>query len=119
MIALQIATKTLKEVVDITERLQLAIQQNGLNDGIMVLFLPHTAAALTTAEIKPGMDQALLTAFETVVPAQAMPVVIDPTLTLPVKHGQLMLGTEQRVVLVEFDGPKDREVSVSFMTSVI
>jgi len=119
MITLPIATKANEEVVDITERIQVALQQNVLTNGLLVLFLPHTTAALTTAELKPGMDQELLAAFRAIVPKQIMSVVIDPTLTIPVQDGRLMLGTEQRVVLVEFAGPQERKVSLSFVQSTI
>jgi secondary thiamine-phosphate synthase enzyme len=120
MIALPIVTKQTKEVVDLTDRLEVAIQQNVLNEGLLVLFLPHTTAALTTTEFKPGMDQELLTAMQAALnQSKLMAAMIDPTLIIPVKDGRLVLGADQRVVLVEFDGPKDRQVSLSFVKSII
>ena len=131
MITLHIETKRPKEVVDVTERVQLAIQQHGLSNGVIILFLPHTTAALTTADLEPGGDQDLLEAFEVIIPKLAykrvrnleqaanyiMSAIIDPSLTLPVQEGRLKLGIRQRLVLIELNGPRDREVTLTFLTS--
>jgi secondary thiamine-phosphate synthase enzyme len=95
------------------------------------LFLPHTTAALTTADLEPGGDQDLLEAFEVIVPKLSykrvrnpdqasnyiMSAIIDPSITIPVQEGRLKLGIRQRLVLIELNGPRDREVTLTFLAS--
>lgn len=98
----------------------------GKDAHICNLFLTHTTAALTTADLDPGTDLDMLDAFEAIVPKlkyrhphdpshvsdHILSSVIGTSLTIPVKEGKLVLGTWQRVVLVEFDGPKQRELII-------
>lgn len=60
-----IKTKKKKEVVDITEKVQEAVD---IQEGICHLFLMHTTAALTTADLDPGTDQDYLDAIEAIAP---------------------------------------------------
>ena len=91
----------------------------------------HTTAALTTADLDPGTDLDMLDAFEAMmpklryrhphnpehVPDHILSSLIGTGLTLPVESGSLVLGTWQRVVLVELDGPRQRELRVQFLKS--
>ncbi|MBI2641811.1 YjbQ family protein [Candidatus Roizmanbacteria bacterium] len=128
MDSLSIQTKKRKEIVDITNNIQAIVKKKDLNNGVVQLFLTHTTAALTTADLDPGTDLDMLDAFEEMipklnyrhphdpshVPSHILSSLIGTSLTLLVKDGELVLGTWQRVVLVELDGPKDRIVIVSF-----
>lgn len=44
--------------------------------------------------------------------------VIGPSTTVPVQHGRLLLGTWQAIMLVEFDGPRERHVMVTLQPSL-
>lgn len=124
-----IKTKKNKEVIDITDLVEAEIQKGGAKDGLVHLFLTHTTAALTTADLDPGTDMDILDAFEAMIPKlkyrhphnpshvpdHILSSLIGTSLTLPVEDGQLVLGTWQRVVLIEFDGPKERTIIVSFI----
>lgn len=95
----------------------------------MNLFLTHTTAALTTADLDPGTDQDYLTAFEEMIPQldykhphdpahmpdHILSTLIGASLTIPVENGQLVLGTWQKVVLIEFDGPRERQIVINFI----
>lgn len=95
----------------------------------MHLFLLHTTAALTTADLDPGTDLDMLDAFEEMVPKlkyrhphdpehvpdHILSAMIGTSLLVPVENGELVLGTWQRVVLMEFDGPRERQVHMSFV----
>lgn len=122
---LKIHTKKKKEVLDITEKVKGALAADDARDGLLHLFLLHTTAALTIADLDPGgTDQDYLDAFERIVPKLAyrhphnpehMPdhvlsALLGISLTVPVKGGQLLLGSWQRIVLVEFDGPRERRI---------
>jgi secondary thiamine-phosphate synthase enzyme len=125
-----IKTKSKKEIIDITEKINSELRKLNATSGLCFIFLKHTTAALTTADLDPGgTDLDYLEAFEKIVPKlkyrhphnpthmpdHILSSLIGTSLFLPVKNGLLELGTWQRVVLVEFDGPKIREVFLSFI----
>lgn len=125
---LVVHTRRKRDIVDITDHVQDIVSQAGGADGIAAVFVTHTTAAVTTADLDPGgTDQDYLDAFEQMVPHLSyrhphnpshMPdhilaTLIGPSLTVPVRDGELVLGTWQRIVLVELDGPRDRRVVVS------
>lgn len=124
---LTVRTKKEKEVIDITDEINDLLKKYA-EVKLVNLFLTHTTAILTTADLDPGTDLDMLDAFEKLIPKlnfrhphnpshapdHIMSSLIGTSLTLPVKNGQLILGTWQRVVLIEFNGPKDRRVIISF-----
>jgi len=123
---LRIPTGKKREVVDITDRLQKILTPSKTSGVCHVLVL-HTTAALTTADLDPGTDLDLLDAFEAIVPKlhyrhphnpahvpdHILSALIGTSISLPFEDGQLLLGTWQRVVLIELDGPREREIVVS------
>lgn len=123
---LTIATHGKREIVDITVQIE---SQLPAATGICCLNLLHTTAALTTADLDPGTDLDMLDAFEAMmpklhyrhphnpehVPDHILSSLIGTALTLPVETGSLVLGTWQRVVLVELDGPRRRELTLQFL----
>ena len=96
---------------------------------ICQLSVLHTTAALTTADLDPGTDLDMLDAFEHLIPKlpyrhphnpehtpdHILSTLIGPSLALMVDRGLLLLGTWQRVVLVELDGPRERELVMAFV----
>lgn len=124
---LTVKTGGKRQVVDITEAVQSALGKAG--DGVCVLNLLHTTAALTTADLDPGTDLDMLDAFEAMVPRlryrhphnpahvpdHILSALVGTSLSLPVEGGRLVLGTWQRVVLIEFDGPRRREFTLHFI----
>ena len=126
---LRVSTGHLKEVVDLTERIQSLIRQVKLQQGLCALFVTHTTAALATGEIGEGTDQDFLDVVEQIIPSirfrhahdpshawsHMAASLLGPSLTLPVTDGQLTLGTWQSVMLVELDGPRKRTVHVTLL----
>jgi secondary thiamine-phosphate synthase enzyme len=132
MSALKIATSKKKEIVDITSEVEHLLGEKSKEIGICFLFIKHTTAAVTTADLDPGTDLDMLDAFEAImprlnyrhphnpshVPDHILSSIIGSSVAIPVSNNKLELGTWQRVVLVELDGPRDRELIVTF-TSVV
>ncbi len=124
MIKISIRTDQKRQVLDITEIINQEIQKQNFKNGICNLFLTHTTAALTTADLDPGTDQDYLAAFEQLIPQlnfthphdpfhtpdHILSTLIGTSLTIPVESGELVLGTWQRVVLIELDGPRERKL---------
>jgi secondary thiamine-phosphate synthase enzyme len=128
---LRIRTTKDKQVLDITERLNEAVRGENFRQGLCHLFVLHSTAALTTADLDPGTDLDMLDAFTDMIPKRRyrhphdpahvgdhiLSSLIGPSLIVPVEAGRLLLGTWQRVVLVEFDGPREREIEVRLASS--
>lgn len=126
---LRIDTTAAKEVVDLTDRLEVMICKAKLQEGLCTLFVTHTTAAVTTGEIGEGTEQDFLQVVEKMIPriqfqhahnpthawSHMASSILGPSLTVPVTGGKLVLGTWQSVMLVELDGPRERMVHVTFM----
>jgi secondary thiamine-phosphate synthase enzyme len=125
---LTVSTRRKREILDITEQLEEHLPNA---TGICFVNVMHTTAALTTADLDPGTDLDMLDAFEAMMPKlryrhphnpehvsdHILSSLIGTALTLPVESGSLVLGTWQRVVLVELDCPRQRELRVQFLKS--
>jgi secondary thiamine-phosphate synthase enzyme len=126
--ALLIRTERSKEIVDITDLVNKKVQQNK-SARLCLLFVKHTTACITTADLDPGTDLDMLDAFEKIIPKlkyrhphnpnhvpdHILSSIIGQSVIIPINNGQLELGTWQRVVLIELDGPKDREIVMSLI----
>ena len=126
---LRVSTGHLKEIVDLTERIQSLVRHAKMRDGLCALFVAHTTAALTTGEIGEGTEEDLLDVVQQIIPSirfrhahdpshawsHMAASILGPSLTLPVVDGQLALGTWQSVMLVELDGPRERTVHVTLL----
>lgn len=124
---LTIKTSFKKEVVDLTAQVNQIITESKFREGLCHLFLTHTTAALTTGEVGEGTAEDLLEVAEKMIPkinfrhahdpshawSHMASSLIGPSLTIPVKDGKLLLGTWQSVLLVELDGPKERQIIIS------
>jgi secondary thiamine-phosphate synthase enzyme len=128
---LRISTGNLKQVVDLTDRIEGVIRQVKMREGICCLFVTHTTAALATGEIGEGTEQDFLQVVEEMIPrihfrhahdpshawSHMASSILGPSLTIPVSAGKLVLGTWQSVMLVELDGPRERDVHVTLVPS--
>jgi secondary thiamine-phosphate synthase enzyme len=113
-----------KQVVDISSTIEKHLAKQGWKDGAVLMFVTHTTCALTTADLDPGTDLDLLDALEAMFPKgnyrhphdpshvgeHIMSSIIGASVTVPIENGKLVLGTWQRVVLVELSGPRERTI---------
>lgn len=128
----QVKTRKLKDVVDITPKLNSLIEDKDFRNGVCHVFVSHTTAALTTGEIGEGTEDDLLEIAEKFIPQIKFRHAHDPShawshmassligasLTVPVMDGELRLGTWQSVLLLELDGPRERQIVVSLIPEV-
>lgn len=126
---LSIKTSKQKQVVDISDRIQKLIDQSNLESGVCHVFITHTTASLTTADLDPGTDLDMLDAIGEVIPKLNYRHPHDPShvdehiassligssVSIPFLDGRLILGTWQRIVLIELNGPKERQVVVNLV----
>ena len=123
---IQIKTTTRNELVDITPQVEKVVKESGVAEGICVLAVPHTTAAVTVNEnADPSVKADIITKLSELAPAgdryshmegnadaHIKATLVGPSETLLVQGGRLSLGTWQGVFFCEFDGPRTRRVLV-------
>ena len=126
---LTVHTGSRTEFLDLTGRIQAAIQESGVQDGLCHLFVPHTTAAVTINEnADPSVIADILMVLNKLIseresyrhlegnsPAHIKASVIGPQLTLLVSGGRLVLGTWQGIFFCEFDGPRTRRLHLKIV----
>jgi secondary thiamine-phosphate synthase enzyme len=122
-VEIPVHTRAREEILDVTASVAEALLTLGLADGAVLLFCPHTTAALTVneaadPEVRADVEAAL-TALVPKIPfrhaegnsaAHLRAALLGPSLVLPVAQGKLVLGTWQGIYFCEFDGPRERQV---------
>ncbi|MEK7570750.1 MAG: secondary thiamine-phosphate synthase enzyme YjbQ [Patescibacteria group bacterium] len=128
---LPISSTKKKEVIDITNKVQEILQLHSIQQGVCVLFVKNTTACLTTANLDPGTDLDMLDAFAKLIPTlpyrhphnpkhapdHILSSLIGPSVTIPIIDGELALGTWQRIVLIDLDGPRERDILIQVLQS--
>jgi secondary thiamine-phosphate synthase enzyme len=124
---LAVATSTRVEMIDITDQVVEAVRAEGVTEGLAVVFVPHTTAAVTINEnADPDVVRDIVTEVGKIVPmddayrhsegnsaAHIKTCLYGPSVTLIVSGGQPVLGTWQAIYFCEFDGPRHRQVHVA------
>jgi secondary thiamine-phosphate synthase enzyme len=127
MKTITVATRRKDQIVDITDTIEPYLHEARTESGICFVFAAHTTCALTTADLDPGTDLDLLDALRRLLPTisyrhphdpshtpdHILSSLIGPSIAVPFANGQLLLGTWQRIILVELDGPRQRTVHIS------
>jgi secondary thiamine-phosphate synthase enzyme len=128
ILPIKIETSKKDEVIDITRVIEKELSELALDSGICNVFAQHTTCAVTTADLDPGTDKDLLNALRNLLPEikynhphdpshtpdHILSSIIGPSVTVPFESGKLKLGTWQRVILVELDGPRTRNITLTF-----
>ncbi len=132
---LTLTTRSRRETHDLTDQVATVVRASGIRRGLVHVASLHTTAAITINEHEPRLMQDLLDWLHRIAPAGAgwrhdalaatipgEPPNTDAHLaamllgrgqTLPVEDGAPLLGTWQRIILVELDGPRTRRVAVT------
>ena len=123
---LAIRTGSRTELIDVTGQVQDAVEALGLKDGLVLVYVPHTTAAVTINEgADPAVRQDVLSVLNQIVPwdfgyrhlegnspAHIKATLVSSGVQVIVEEGQLRLGTWQRIFFCEFDGPRQRKLWV-------
>ncbi len=122
-----VSTKTItiisngeNDIIDITRQTDEAIKESALQDGVVVIFVSGSTAAITTIEYEPGLKKDFPKMLARIAPrdieyehdkawhdgnghSHVRASLIGPSLTVPFKDGRMMLGVWQQIVVVEMD----------------
>jgi secondary thiamine-phosphate synthase enzyme len=127
MVEFAVRTRGRTDFVDITPQAQAAVAELGLTDGAVLVWTPHTTAAVTVNEgADPDVVRDMADALDAIVPwqkgwrhaegntaAHVKSSLFGCDQIVPVRDGRLDLGTWQVVWYCEFDGPRTRRVRVT------
>jgi secondary thiamine-phosphate synthase enzyme len=121
-------------IVDLTPGVASVVRTSGVDRGVVSVFARGSTVAVTTMEYEPGGVHDLQALLERLIPsdpnyehnrrnhdtnahAHLRAAVIGPSETVPVVDGELVLGTWQQLVLIDFDDrPRTRTVTVQVMS---
>ena len=126
---LSVKTRKKTELIDITSDINKHIQKSGIDQGLCMLYVPHTTAAVTINEsADPSVKSDILMILNQIIPWEAnyrhlegnSPAHIKSTLVgsselIAIENRRLRLGTWQGIFFCEFDGPRTRKVDVRIM----
>jgi secondary thiamine-phosphate synthase enzyme len=127
---IDIETRKSIEVVDITSQVQKAVEESKLESGLCLVFTLHTTTGVAINEGESGLIQDILNLMKNLVPpgagymhdrsdgnahAHLQAVLLGNSATIPVERGRLILGTWQRILFLELDGPRHRRVYAKMM----
>lgn len=125
-----INTKGNTDILDITPYVQEKINASGLNEGSALVFAGGSTAGITTIEFEPGLKKDYPAFFEKIIPSNitymhdetwhdgnghshVRAALQGASLTVPFKNKNLLLGTWQQIVLIDFDNrPRKRNIVV-------
>jgi len=124
---IEIDTHKPVEVIDITSSIERALQQSKIEDGICLVYTLHTTTGLAINESDPDLVQDILRLLSSLVPqgngylhdrsdgnahAHMRSMLLGNSVVIPVEQKKLILGTWQRVLFFELDGPRRRKILV-------
>ena len=126
-----VSTRSARQSIDITDEVREIVARSGVTEGLCQVMALHSTAAVVLNETDdPNLATDIVTALERVVPAgggwlhdriddnahaHIKAAMLGPSELVPVREGGLLLGTWQRLILMDFDGPRKRRVSVSLL----
>ena len=126
---LTVKTSGRTELIDITSKIAKLVKETGVSEGLCMLYVPHTTAAVTINEsADPSVKGDILMVLNQVIPWDAdykhlegnSPAHVKSTLVgaselVAIESGALVLGTWQGLFFCEFDGPRTRKVHVRIL----
>jgi secondary thiamine-phosphate synthase enzyme len=130
---IELETRGHADMHDLTRAAQSCLEESGLVQGMLNLFTPSSTSALTTIEYESGALADLRRALDEIAPedqdyqhnlrwgdgnghAHLRAALIGPNLSIPVRNGQLALGTWQQILFIDFDvRPRTRRIMVTVL----
>lgn len=125
-LTIELETQSPTQVVDLTERVAALVA--GAPGAACLLYLRHTTAALMITTGEMGVPEDIMDILQTLTPklayrhdspahvaAHFLSALVGPSLHVPMREGKLALGQFQRISLMEFEGPRRREIEVRLL----
>jgi secondary thiamine-phosphate synthase enzyme len=114
------------QMIDITTDVQQLVKEEKINDGYVVIYVPHTTAGITINEgADPSVQQDILETLQKLIPAHSnykhvegnsdahiKASLLGSSVTVLINKGKLVLGTWQHIFFYEGDGPRNRMIYI-------
>ena len=133
---LPVQTETIKttgrdQMIEITDRVQRLVTRQRIRDGMVIVYVPHTTAAVTINEnADPDVKRDMLQKLQTLIPknetyyqhgegnsdSHVKTSLVGNSVTVLIERGTLILGTWQGIQFCEFDGPRTRSFHVKLVS---
>jgi len=131
--SIAVDTRGFTHIIDITGQVSGKLEESGIKEGQVTIFVSGSTAAVTTVEYEPGLMQDLPEAFEIIAPADkdyhhnaawgdgngsahVRAAIVGGSFTVPFTGGSMRLGTWQQIVVIDFDNrPRHRDITVQIM----
>lgn len=110
------------EIIDITSEIQSEIARSGVKDGIVSIFVAGSTGAIISLEYEPGLIKDIPALLEQLAPkypannyfheqtwhdgnghSHVRASLLGPSMTVPIRQGQLIHGTWQQIAFMELD----------------
>jgi secondary thiamine-phosphate synthase enzyme len=126
----QVQTSKRVEVIDITEKIKDIANKSKIENGICLIFVPHATASIILEEAESGLIKDIEKTIQKMFPrgsdyehdriddnasSHLASGFIGQSRTYPIKNGEIVRGTWQQSLLLELDGPRNREVIVTVL----
>lgn len=122
-----VTSRNRNQMIDITSRVNSIVAESGISNGDVIVFCPHTTAAVTINEnADPDVLHDILLTLSGLIPqncsdyrhcegnsdAHCKSSIVGCQQQILIKDGKINLGTWQGIFFCEFDGPRNRKVIV-------
>ena len=114
------------QLIDITDKVEKIVKESDAKDGLVLVFVPHSTAAILLTENEEGLKEDWLNFLKKLVSgfdfqhnriddnadSHILSGLVGQGKTLLLKDGNLLRGTWQQIFLAEFDGPRERKIII-------
>ncbi|PLX85436.1 MAG: hypothetical protein C0614_04375 [Desulfuromonas sp.] len=129
MRTLKLTSRRTNELIEITDSVRDVVSHSGIRDGQVLVYTPHTTAAITINEnADPDVVTDLIAGLDRIAPLQnnyrhlegnsaahIKSSLVGASETVILSNGALQLGTWQGLYFCEFDGPRTRQVHIQVL----
>ena len=126
---INVKSKGRSEFIDITDKIQEVVTEEGITSGICYIYVPHTTAGVTINEgADTSVQRDIQVALTKLVPFEAdyyhregnadahiKSTIVGVSKEVFIDEGKLLLGTWQAIYFCEFDGPRHRRVAIKMI----
>jgi len=126
---LSVKTRERTELIDVTGEIARLVEKAGIDQGLCMIFVPHTTAAVTINEsADPSVKSDMLKVLNQIIPWEAnyrhlegnsaahiKTTLVGSSELIAIENGRLVLGTWQGIFFCEFDGPRSRKLHVRIL----
>ena len=128
-IELAVQSKEHTELIPVTQEVQRVVSHQNWKQGVLTLFVPHTTSGIIIQEqADPDVARDIIYALDKIVPwrdpkyhhaegntaSHVKAAMLGTSAQCSVENGKLVLGTWQGIFFCEFDGPRNRQLWLTF-----